>query len=255
MKKQLLISVVLLTTLSLVGFGVMNSAHCFNTHVQANADSTKLIADVNFLYDFGPRFDLTVTKQELAEVSSMKDLYHEESIVEYMQVAITVVENEGLTAKRVTGGNETLNDSQLDFLKSFDYSTNFQIGGNVVRKNAETGELENGFSRPHITVVPENQAEFEEGRNALLSYLKDGSREAISELNQKNLQPGKIYFTISVNGTISGVKMLLSCGYSSVDDLMVELISKNKGRWLPASNSEGEIVEQDLVFSFGDMGC
>jgi hypothetical protein len=255
MKKHLLVSAVLLTVLSSVAFGWINSSGFISANEITNTDSTKLIADVNFLYDFGPNCRLTVSKQELNEVKSMKDLYHEESIVLYKAVAITIVENERLTSKRATGPNEVLNESQIEFFKSLEYSTSFQIGGDVVRKNSETGELEDGFSRPHITVVPENQAEHLNGKDAFLDYLKKGSKEQIADLKVKKLQPGKVFFTITKNGIISDIKLQLTCGYESIDQLMVDLISTAVGKWKPASSSQGEIVEQELVFSFGTIGC
>ena len=212
-------------------------------------------SEINFLYDFGPRFELTVTKQELNEVKSMTELYHEESIITYRAVTITIVENERLTSKRASGANEFLNKTQIEFLKSFEYSTNFQIGGDVVRKNKETGELEDGFSRPHITVVPEKQAQYVNGRIALLDYLKKESKEEVAKLDENKLQPGKVFFTITENGTISNVRLLLTCGYDSIDKIMLKLIANAPGKWKPAANSEGEIIEQELVLSFGDMGC
>ncbi|MBL4585928.1 MAG: hypothetical protein JKX84_02555 [Flavobacteriales bacterium] len=251
MKKNILIICIGFTAISLMAFSWMKSDDCRS---QA-ADRTELIADVNFLYDFGPRFEITVTKQELAEVKSMKDLYHEASIVLYKAVAITIVENERLTSKSASGENEILNKSQIEFLRSFEYSTNFQMGGDVVRKNKNTGELEDGFSRPHITVVPENEAEYLNGKESFLDYLKRGSKTQIANLEVKKLQPGKVFFTITENGTITDVKLLLTCGYNSIDKLMINLITNAAGKWKPASNANGKIVEQELVFSFGDMGC
>ncbi|MFT4982447.1 MAG: hypothetical protein ACI9UR_002320 [Bacteroidia bacterium] len=266
MKKSILIFTVAIATISLTIFGLMNKDNCATAQetvaprnpVVFNTGLSEILgeeAEINFLYDFGPNFQLTVTKQELDEIKSMKDLYHEESIVTYRAVTITIVENERLTSKKATGPNEVLNESQIEFLRSFEYSTSFQIGGDVVRKNQETGELEDGFSRPHITVVPENQAEYLNGKDALLDYLKKASEEEVAKLDEKKLQPGKVFFTIAKNGTISDIKLQLTCGYESIDKLMLNLISKAPGRWKPASNSQGEIVEQELVFSFGDMGC
>lgn len=266
MKRSILIFSVAVAIISITCFGLMNKNNSataqetvaprnpvvFNTGLSEMFGET---AEINFLYDFGPRFELTVTKKELAEIKSMKDLYHEESIITYRAVTITIVENERLTSKRASGANEFLNKTQIEFLKSFEYSTNFQIGGDVVRKNKETGELEDGFSRPHVTVVPEVQAQYLNGRAALLDYLKKESKEEVAKLDEKKLQPGKVFFTITKNGTISNVRLLLTCGYDSIDKMMLKLIENAPGDWRPALDSKSEIVEQELVFSFGDMGC
>jgi len=36
---------------------------------------------------------------------------------------------------------------------------------------------------------------------------------------------------------------------------MIELITKTPGEWQPAENYKGEKVDQELVVSFGLMGC
>jgi len=251
MKKHLLVSVTLLILLSTMAFGWIQS----NSNEMVITDSIEVVADVNFLYDFGSRFDITITKQELNKVKSMVDIYHEESIVFYKSVTVIIVKNERPTNRRESGDSEVLNESQIAFLRSFEYSTNFQIGGDVVRKNKETGKLEDGFSRPHITVVPEKEVEYKDGKKELLNYLKKGSKDQIAVLKENKLQPGKIFFTINRNGAITNVRSVLTCGYTSIDTLMMELISNAPGQWSSATNAQGKLVEQELVFSYGAMGC
>ena len=36
---------------------------------------------------------------------------------------------------------------------------------------------------------------------------------------------------------------------------MIELIYKIPGTWQPAENAKGEKIDQELVLSFGLMGC
>ena len=39
------------------------------------------------------------------------------------------------------------------------------------------------------------------------------------------------------------------------DKKMIELITNLPGKWAPAENQKGEKVDQELVISFGLMGC
>ncbi|MEL7004496.1 MAG: hypothetical protein AAFN93_17445 [Bacteroidota bacterium] len=62
-------------------------------------------------------------------------------------------------------------------------------------------------------------------------------------------------FTVTKNGTLENVRLTATSGYPSVDELMVELIDSLPAKRNPAENSEGEKVDQELVFFFGLMGC
>lgn len=221
-------------------------------------DSEGLIANVNFLYDFGPRFEVTIKKGDLDKVKSATYFYTEEeieSIVSFKSAAIIVIENEAPSATRAYGTDPVLNTTQIELLNSFGHSTNFQIGGEFVRKNKDTGQLEDGFSRPHVTVVPEKQVEYVDGKEALIQYLINGSKDQISKLDQNKLQPGKVHFIVTENGVISDVKFSLTCGYRNVDELMIKLIINAPGNWSLAKDLNGNPVPQELVFSFGDMSC
>ncbi|NND50902.1 MAG: hypothetical protein HKN54_00765 [Flavobacteriaceae bacterium] len=57
------------------------------------------------------------------------------------------------------------------------------------------------------------------------------------------------------DGTISDARIQSTSGYIEVDNKLIELILKTTGAWVPAKNSEGEHVDQELVVTFGNMGC
>ena len=90
-----------------------------------------------------------------------------------------------------------------------------------------------------------------------MDYLKNHSLEARTKANvvAEKLKPAKLYFTVSKTGTIENVRLDRSSNYPIVDEAMIELIKNAPGEWLPAENEKGEKVEQELVVSFGLMGC
>ncbi len=48
----------------------------------------------------------------------------------------------------------------------------------------------------------------------------------------------------------------MTTGYPSIDERFITLIKKIPGKWIPAENSRGEKIEQELVFTFGPAnGC
>lgn len=108
---------------------------------------------------------------------------------------------------------------------------------------------------PFLAVVPEKQAEYEGGKDALMEYLKENSKEARGGIQMDELQPFKLLFTVTKKGTIENVKLDGASGYLSINNRMIELITKAPGKWKPAENPKGEKVDQELVISFGLTGC
>ncbi|MBT8286458.1 MAG: energy transducer TonB, partial [Bacteroidia bacterium] len=154
-----------------------------------------------------------------------------------------------------TGKSGDFTAEQLDFLQSLDYSTNLMIWADYREKNVTTGKMEDHHWTPYLTIVPEKQAEYESGKESLMTYLKENSKNSRASVDPDNLQPAKLYFTVTKEGAIKNVRLDRSSNYPSVDERMIELITNAPGKWKPAENSEGEKVDQELVISFGLMGC
>lgn len=212
----------------------------------------------DFFYDVDSRYLTTITKEVLSTARTIHDFLpneHSQSIVSYKSVSVTVIENNTPTDIRETGNSDVLTASQIKLLRSAKYSTNFLIRADYQSRNTLTGQLENKYSTPHITIVPEKQAIYVNGKEALIAYLKENGRESTAIAENGKLQPGKLYFTITKTGTISDVELLTTSGYPSIDNKMIEVITQTPGKWAPAENSKGEKVDQRLVFSFGRIGC
>jgi hypothetical protein len=268
MKKRSLIFSTVLVVLSIAVFGFSNWNQSATDKVETTSTLLALDEPVlytvnekvypNFLYDVGTRFMMTITKEELNTARSIRDFITAdmtEPVVSYKSVSIVIIENERQTDIRETGNSDVLTASQIKLLRSADYSTHFSVRADYQKKNMETGQLYDSYFNPHITIVPEKQAVYVHGKDALIAYLKENSREKTILAEEKKLQPGKLYFTVTKKGTISNVKLQSTSGYPSIDKTMLELITNLPGTWEPAENSKGEKVDQELVFSFGLMGC
>ncbi|NND63574.1 MAG: hypothetical protein HKN48_10340 [Flavobacteriaceae bacterium] len=211
----------------------------------------------DFFLEVGPRLN-TITKEELGKTTSFADFIakeHAQSIVSYKTLDVILLDDTELTKTRVDGKGGNFSEEQLNFLKSFDYSTNILIWAEYTEKDQRTGLLQDNHWTPYLTIVPETQAEYKDGHEALLNYLTENTAEVSFELDKDKLKPGRIYFTITQDGKISNVKVNATCGFDSIDKLMINLIRFTSGKWESAKNAEGEKVNQDLVISFGRMGC
>ncbi|EAR00015.1 hypothetical protein [Maribacter sp. HTCC2170] len=126
-------------------------------------------------------------------------------------------------------------------------------------------QLENSDWAPYFTVVLKKQTEYDGGKDALyeggtdalMEYLKENSKEARAGYQMDELPPFELLFTVTKKGTIENAKLKLdgASGYISINNRMIELITKTPGKWKPAENSKGEKVAQELVVSFGRRGC
>lgn len=121
--------------------------------------------------------------------------------------------------------------------------------------NKKAGRLEHSDSTSYLTIVPEKQAVYVNGMDALIDYLKESNKKNTAIVRRSELKPGQLYFTVNKEGTISNVGLITTSGYPYIDKMLAELIANAPGEWEPAENSKGEKVDQKLILSFGAAGC
>lgn len=268
MKKNLLIFCAILTTLSLTAFGYISWNAPVAATCQKTACSTAIAFDndplllfnkpigSDFFLKISPRFIHTITKEKLHQATSIIDILPEKAnqwVHSYQAVKVTVLDGEEEISERGIG--DQLNAAQSKLVQSANYSTDFYIEADYSIKNDGTGALEKSDLVYYFTVVPEKAATYEDSMDKLLSYLKEQSSKKTAYINQYDMKPGKLRFTVTQNGNISNVRLSSTTGYPEVDQQLFDLISEMPGRWNPATNSKGEKVDQELVLSFGSEGC
>jgi len=270
MKKRVLIISAAVITVSITVFSVMffnnlksnettqleNNTVAMNTEVD-NKMANRIFTD--FIYDIGPRFN-PIKKKDLDAIRSFNDLIdleHAQRIVDYKSISVIKIIDDKESNIRETGKSDALTNKQLEFIKASNYSTNLTFSAYLTEKNSETGTIENTHWRPYFTVIPEKQAEYSEGKEVLKKYLKESSKSSRDKANvdPEKLQAAKLFFTVTKKGTIENVRLDRTSNYPLVDKTMIELIKNTPGTWKSAENLEGKKVDQELVVSFGLMGC
>ncbi|WP_323789407.1 hypothetical protein [Psychroserpens sp.] len=172
-------------------------------------------------------------------------------------VKLVMIQDNQLSNIRALGTNDQLTVEQLKILKSTGYFSHFTIRTEFKGKNKDTGQLEDRFFGPHITVVPDKQAAYKDGNDVLINYLKDNSLESMNAINGNDLGAIKISFMVTKEGKVSNVKHdAMTTGYSSIDEKLMDLVKNIPGEWTPAENSNGEKMDYEFVFTFGPRdGC
>ncbi|HKK39413.1 MAG TPA: hypothetical protein VJ949_08340 [Cryomorphaceae bacterium] len=268
MKKRILIFSTLFIAASLTAFSFIGDRHSTATVTETPCKtiytSVTPIAEIfkppvltDFFYDFGPRFN-PITKRDLANARTVSDFIDEKEVASMDGVrstAVIIIKNDIQTDIRVFGKSERLTQEQLALIGAMEYSSNFLVQAEFHTKDANAELKGENIYRPHMTVVPEKQASYDGGRDALLDYFRKQNEKNIYNLDEEKLQPAKLHFTVTKNGTVEDVSLDRTSGYSNIDETMIRLANDLPGEWQPAENAKGEKVDQTLVVSFGIVGC
>lgn len=216
-------------------------------------------AESEYYYGIDSRF-APISKTDLHNATTIfpfNDDDENERIEKVNSTEIIIIKHNRRSHRREYGNSPNLTKAQKALFKSLDYGKHFSMKTLFQEKTTIELGIEEKKYNPHYTVVPETQATYIEGENALINYLKENTKTEIAALDGKKLNAIKVYFTITKNGTIDNVLTEeLTTGYPKLDNKLKELISKTSGQWEPAKNAKGENIEQELTFTFGPKsGC
>lgn len=220
-------------------------------------EKKELMESTGFIYSLKPRFN-TITKSELKKATSFEDFIgkeHADRIVKYKRLSVILLDGDEKTDIQETGTSGEFNEKQLALLQSFDHSTNILLWADYDEKFDYSEDLFAETWTPYLTIVPETQTSYSEGMDNLLSEIQDQSKSLWSKIDTDKLIPARIFFTVSKDGTLIDFNLDNSCGYGHIDDKMKEFILNSSGKWTPAKDVDGNTVDQQLVLSYGALGC
>jgi hypothetical protein len=259
MKKSILIICATLTSVSLMAYGFINwtptKGECSTVYDEATKAENGKYSD--FFYGIGPRFQ-PILKGDLQKYKSMYDFITEDEasqVKKFDNVSVIIILNERQSDIRAHGSTAELTNEQKQLIQSSDYSARFTVRGDYYGKDPYTGKMSDLHFGPHYTVVPKKQAQYMPGDSSLIDYFTVGNKENTLNLDEKKLRPAKLYFTITKTGNIANIRLDNHSGYHKIDDAMKNLLLQLPGKWQPAENEKGEKVAQELVISFGMVGC
>ena len=258
MKQRILIFCAVVTTLSLSAFGYVNWKDANPNMNEIISDTTNKASDFDFVYSMQNRFQKTITKEKIDQALSITDIIpvnENNQIESYFNILLTAFAESRKDWIQVRGTDEHLDDAQLLMIQTFGYGSSFSITGNIKKLDETSGQLVNDTIIHYMTVVPDNPTTYKDGTESLINYLKENSADVIAIAKKDQVQPGKISFLVTEDGSIDQVSLKNTSGYTLIDEKMLSLIREIPGSWKIDINAKGEKVAQKLVFFFGSMGC
>lgn len=254
---------VIIICLATVGFGLTafsyvscNSSNSKQSEVSEKAPKAIDIKnDIDLVYDVSNRFIATITKEDLQKATTIADLVPKgatDGIVSFRDVKIGIVSPKNEVFAK--GNSGQLNTAQLKVLQSADYSADYYIEAFSKEKNEDTGKIEEQCFVYYVSIIPEKEASYTGGKQALIKFLKNECKNKVGIIKKDGLKPGRVRFTVTATGMVNNIEITSTCGYEEVDRELLTAVSKLKN-WKPAQNSNGENIDQEFVFFFGLQGC
>jgi len=227
------------------------------TAVPSIAQVVNYAEPIEFYFGLGSRFT-PISKEEIVRYTEVKNFLGEEEFKRQTQVeatALIVIQNEKQTDIRYSGDSELLSKEQLSALRNATYGSNFCLKTFFVPRSDEQKDRGYHIYNPHFTISPHKRAEFALGDQAIFDYLRAAIKEDLTDYSENDLSPAMLYFTISEYGALESYRLEGSCGAEILDQKIMDALIALPNKWSPAENENGERLTQELVLSYGLMGC
>ncbi|SDS71345.1 hypothetical protein SAMN04515667_2805 [Formosa sp. Hel1_31_208] len=270
MKKHVITVSTILVILSIVIIGFTNWSAKETAEVNLSNKKTLAFENQNMkrsndnvipelYYGVDTRFT-AIKKTDLAKVTTIYDFLTDEEaqqIAHINSVKVIIIKDNQQSEMQEYGTDAHLTDAQIKLIRSTEHFNHFTIRTDFKEKHKDTGKMEERFFGPHLTVVPDTQAIYIDGKASLINYLKENSNDDMTIITEGKLGAIKLSFIVTKNGTVSNITHdAMTTGYPSLDEKFIQLLKNIPGKWIPAENSKGEKVDQELVFTFGPVnGC
>ncbi len=206
-------------------------------------------------YSVQSRYMNQVTQTALRGANWIDDLipdYPSNWITHYISVNISSVRN-GEEIIAMSTSNE-LSKEQKDLINSLNPNADIAVQIRYKAINAATGHIEPLEMNVWMTLVPEKQAEFVGGYDALLSYLENKGMALIGKDVLNRLRPSSVIFVINEAGKVEEATMSTTTGSALIDKTLIGLVN-NMPKWKPAEDVNGKTVSQEFQLAVGMPGC
>ena len=197
----------------------------------------------------------SITKERLNQVETLSDIhdaYPASWITNYGVVKIQTVTAGDTTT--MLSRSEVLTEEQKQMLFSAEAGSDISVDVTHYYSNPVTGVLETRNVQFSYSVIPEIEAVFADGEEAMVAYFTRKAIQKIPETLFANGQQAVVEFTINEDGQVNQALMDKSSGHPDTDALLLRTVS-HMPKWVPAKNAEGAPVPQKFLLIVGHPGC
>ncbi|MEL6250903.1 MAG: energy transducer TonB [Bacteroidota bacterium] len=212
----------------------------------------------NLGYEVQSTYRKAVKEEQLQDARSMHDInagYPQNWIGEedYISSEIKLIDDKKII--KAEGDNNILNPEQQSLLKMADIGNNIDVEVKYYSENVVTKERVINTMSFRLSLVPEVEATYPGGSDALRAYLKDVAIDKIDKETAKKIDQAKVKFSINKEGKACDARIFESSGKQEIDRLLLESVAKMPV-WKPAQDVNGNKIKQEFEFSVGwNIGC
>jgi hypothetical protein len=199
-------------------------------------------------------YSRAITEETLKIAKLLEDIvvgYPSSWIKDYRSVEIEV--NVDGEKSLFSSPDNVLTEEQKEVLSSLKTTSGIAITVNYNKKNYND-HIEKRQMNVSMVVVPEVEAEYPDGYNAMIQYLRGNSLENIHSKKFSHLPQPTIAFVVNEHGETESVRIVDTSRDKEIDELLVNLVKKMP-TWIPAKTNGGIPVKQEFVLTIGQDGC
>ncbi len=195
---------------------------------------------------------ISIQENKLDKINTLTDLdkrYPTSWVKEYVSVEISAYNNG--TQTKASGTSDVLNQAQKELIRLADRSSDITVTVMYLPENS----LENNTVKQYDfkgTIMPDKNAIYGEGTAQLLQYLQKNSIANIEAGSFTGYDLTAIEFTITEQGLVTDIQVVLPSKDTKIDEMLVAAISKMPS-WKPAEFANGLKVKQNFVLTIGNM--
>lgn len=216
-------------------------------HVNNSFAQNALAFEINKVLPF-----ISIEEHKLAEITTLTDLdkrFPSAWVKEYVSVEISAFKNGIKTT--ASGIGNVLNQEQKELIQLADRNGDVAVNVIYLPENSLTNNTFQQYDFK-VTVMPYKDAGYAEGTEQMMQYLQKNSIENIDAGSFVGYDLTAIKFTITEQGHVSDIQVVLPSKDAKIDEMLVTTISKMP-IWQPATFSNGLTVKQDFVLTIGNM--
>lgn len=211
-----------------------------------------------------------VTKEEAKQYTSILDFWTDDDKAKYKHDTFSEIwvvnlkdypdwrldVSEIAPENKATSPTEVFTPEQLAIVANANYSDHLRFSARFNSTRIETGEVEEYvLVSQSVSLVPDVQAAYKGGLDALTAHLKEASKDYVKDVKRDKVGRCRIFFNVSDKGTITNVKLIETSNYADVDEALIKIVNDIPKKWKPAQDGSGKKVDQEFVFTFGQAGC